>query len=237
MFSVDDTANQPLADAYGVVMGSSHTEPMARASKEWNTFGAAYGGNGQWEYDTNNGSISKFFEYGAERAKPYRANTLFTMAMRGSGDTAILLTQSQTIQVLTNVVAEQQRILKEVFNGTDIDDIPQMWCLYKEVQGYYESGLTVPDDITLLWADDNWGNMRRLPIGNETNRSGGAGVYYHFDYVGTPRDYKWINTIQLQKTVEQVSYFCNVKDNANDSRCNLLTHGKRTKYGSSMSGI
>lgn len=100
-----------------------------------------------------------------------------------------------------------------------------MWCLYKEVQGYYENnGLTVPDDVTLLWTDDNWGNLRRLPISNETARSGGAGVYYHVDYVGVcifehvertietdlqkdPRDYKWINTIQLSKTVEQVSLY------------------------------
>lgn len=123
------------------------------------------------------------------------------------------------------MVASQRSILGEVFNGTNVTDIPQMWCLYKEVQGYYENyGLTVPDDVTLLWADDNWGNVRRLPLANETGRAGGAGefqpifeptasswltqkigVYYHIDYVGNPVDYKWINTIQLEKTVEQVS--------------------------------
>ena len=127
------------------------------------------------------------------------------MAMRGSGDTAIDLTAPEAITALNNVVTEQRLILENVFNETNITDIPQMWCLYKEVQGYYETGMTVPDDITLLWADDNWGNTRRLPLFNETNRSGGADVYYHFDYVGSPRDYKWINTIQLEKTVEQVS--------------------------------
>ena len=74
----------------------------------------------------------------------------------------------------------------------------------QEVGGYFEQGLSVPDEITLLWADDNWGNNQRLPLSNETSRAGGAGVYYHFDYVGTPRDYKWINTIQLQKTWEQM---------------------------------
>ena len=84
------------------------------------------------------------------------------------------------------------------------DVVPQMWCLYKEVQGYYEAGMRVPDYITLLWAEDNWGNNRRLPIGNETERAGGSGVYYHFDYVGDPRDYKWINTVQLEKTWEQM---------------------------------
>ncbi|TVY34481.1 hypothetical protein LSUB1_G006062 [Lachnellula subtilissima] len=233
MFGVDDTANQPLADAYGIVMGSSHTgafrisislffnclsypalimgryrtdckEPMMRATNEWTTFGKEYGGNGQWEYDTNNASLTAFFTYGVQRAKPYVANSLFTMAMRGSGDTAITLTQAQAITVLQDVVAKQREILGDVFNGTKIEEIPQVWCLYKEVQGYYENGLSVPDDVTLLWADDNWGNIRRLPTASETNRSGGAGVYYHFDYVGDPRDYKWINTIQLQKTVEQM---------------------------------
>ncbi|TVY84194.1 hypothetical protein LSUE1_G001541 [Lachnellula suecica] len=204
MFGVDDTANQAIADAYGIIMGSSHTEPMMRATNEWSTFGKQYGGNGQWEYDTNNASLIPFFTTGAQRAKPYAANSLFTMAMRGSGDTAITLTEAQAITVLENVVAKQRDILGSVFNGTEVEAIPQMWCLYKEVQGYYDSGLTVPEDITLLWADDNWGNIRRLPIGNETSRSGGAGVYYHVDYVGDPRDYKWINTIQLEKTVEQM---------------------------------
>ena len=104
------------------------------------------------------------------------------------------------------MIAAQRDILTTVFNGTKITDIPQMWCLYSEVQGYYENqGLTVPDDITLLWADDNYGNVRRLPLANETSRSGGAGVYYHIDYVGDVRSYKWINTIQLEKTVHQVS--------------------------------
>jgi hypothetical protein len=81
MYNVDDTANQPIADAYGIVMGTSHTEPMMRASNEWPTFGKQYGGNGQWEYDTNNQSLIPFFTYGAQRAKPYQQNSLFTMAM------------------------------------------------------------------------------------------------------------------------------------------------------------
>ncbi|KAH8813045.1 hypothetical protein F5884DRAFT_751339 [Xylogone sp. PMI_703] len=204
MFNVDDYENQPIADAYGIVMGTSHTEPMMRATNEWNNFGHQYGGNGQWEYDTNNASLIPFFVYGAQRAKPYGGNSLFTMAMRGSGDTAIQLSTAEAIQVVTNVVNEQTKILEQVFPETNVTDIPQMWCLYKEVQGYYEGGMTVPDQITLLWADDNWGNVRRLPLANETSRLGGAGVYYHMDYVGDPRDYKWINTIQLEKTVEQM---------------------------------
>ncbi|EHL02261.1 hypothetical protein M7I_1690 [Glarea lozoyensis 74030] len=206
MFGVDDEANQPIADAYGIVMGTSHTEPMARATNEWNRFGKPLGGNGQWEFDTNNKSLTEFFTVGAQRAKPYGANTLFTMAMRGSGDTALLLTEQQAIEVLQNVVTTQREVLGKVFNGTDVSDIPQMWCLYKEVQSYYEKGLDVPEDVTLLWADDNWGNIRRLPVGKELDRVGRAGIYYHVDYVGDPRNYKWINTIQLEKTTEQMHH-------------------------------
>jgi hypothetical protein len=83
---------------------------------------------------------------------------------------------AEAVQVLKNVVTEQRAILEQVYDAKNATDIPQMWCLYKEVQGYYEDyGLTVPDDVTLLWADDNWGNIRRLPLANETGRTGGAG--------------------------------------------------------------
>ncbi|CZT02771.1 uncharacterized protein RAG0_09791 [Rhynchosporium agropyri] len=205
MFNADDTDNQPLADAFGIVMGSSHTEPMLRADAEWNNFGRQYGGNGAWAYHSNNASIDSYFEYGAERAKPYAANSLFTVGLRGLSDSPIPLPDSEAIAVLEAAVKVQQAVLAKVFTNNKVSDIPQLWCLYKEVQGYYEQlGLTVPEHITLLWTDDNWGNIRRLPIGNETSRSGGAGVYYHFDYVGGFKSYKWINTIQLSKTVEQM---------------------------------
>jgi hypothetical protein len=116
-----------------------------RATKEWNNFG----GGGVWEWDLNNASIYKFFETGARRAKPYK-NSLFTMAMRGSGDEAIALSQAYAIEVVIRAVAAQNEIIGRVFNDTTKPD--QMWCLYKEVQGYYEAGMNVPDDITLLWA-------------------------------------------------------------------------------------
>ncbi len=82
--------------------------------------------------------------------------------------------------------------------------MPQVWALYKEVQEYYEKGMRVPDDVTLLWCDDNWGNIRRLPTAEERGRRGGAGVYYHFDYVGGPRSYKWLNTVPIPKVWEQM---------------------------------
>ncbi len=78
------------------------------------------------------------------------------------------------------------------FGGGSHSFLPQVWALYKEVQSYYEKGMRVPDDVTLLWSDDNWGNLRRLPTPEERKRCGGAGIYYHFDYVGGPRSYKWL---------------------------------------------
>jgi hypothetical protein len=88
--------------------------------------------------------------------------------------------------------------------GKPLPEVPQVWALYKEVQDYYEKGMRVPDDVTLLWCDDNWGNIRRLPTPDERKRSGGAGIYYHFDYVGGPRSYKWINVTPLPKVWEQM---------------------------------
>ncbi|ORY57807.1 uncharacterized protein BCR38DRAFT_461082 [Pseudomassariella vexata] len=203
MFEVDDPANQPLADAFEVVLGSSHTEPMMRAQNEFGNFYKPYG-LGEWAYNLNNETINKYFEYGAQRAKPYARNSLWTMGMRGTGDTAIEnLGTDAIVSMLETLVANQRTIIEDVLE-MNITDVPQMWCLYKEVATYILDGLEIPEDVTLLWADDNWGNVRRVPISNETNRSGGAGVYYHFDYVGDPRNYKWINTIQLEKTAEQM---------------------------------
>lgn len=200
MYEVDYAENQPLADAYGVVLGSSHTEPLQRAQNEFGTF---Y--QGAWAYNLNNKTIDEYFRYGVERAKPYWQNSLFTMGMRGTGDTAIEgLGSDAIVSMLQTLVGNQQAIISDGL-GVNISEVPQMWCLYKEVQSYVFEGLNVPDDVTLLWADDNWGNVRRFPLANETARAGGAGVYYHFDYVGDPRDYKWINTVQLAKTAEQVS--------------------------------
>src|SRR5690606_28822661 len=84
------------------------------------------------------------------------------------------------------------------------EETPQMWALYKEVQDYYDKGMRVPDDVTLLLCDDNWGNIRKLPNLNAEPRKGGYGIYYHFDYVGGPRNYKWLNTNQIERTWEQM---------------------------------
>ncbi|PVH74884.1 glycoside hydrolase family 115 protein [Cadophora sp. DSE1049] len=193
MFAVDDSKSQRLADEYGIVMGTSHTEPLMRATKEQQTQMS-----GMWDWASNKNNVIKFLTDGVKRAKPYES--LYTMGMRGSADTA---SSTLNAERLADVVSNQQKILTSVLGG-NLSDIPQMWCLYKEVGGYYQKGLRVPDDITLLWSDDNVGNMQRLPITSELGRAGGAGVYYHFDYVGDPRNYKWINTISPQKTWEQM---------------------------------
>ncbi|KAK3321852.1 hypothetical protein B0H66DRAFT_475250 [Apodospora peruviana] len=200
MFEVDDPGNQPLADAFEIVLGTSHTEPLMRAQNE---FGKFY--KGPWAYNLNNATIDDYFRYGIQRAKPYARNSLWTMGMRGTGDTEIVgLGVDHIVTMLETLVKNQRELISEGLGVSDITTVPQAWCLYKEVMTYLFAGLQIPEDITLLWADDNWGNVRRLPLKNETSRAGGAGVYYHFDYVGDPRDYKWINTIQLSKTAEQM---------------------------------
>ncbi|OTB01216.1 glycoside hydrolase family 115 protein [Hypoxylon sp. CI-4A] len=203
MFEIDDPKSQPLADAWEIVLGSSHTEPMMRAQNEFGTF-YTNEGLGPWAYNLNNKTIDEYFVYGAERAKPYARNSLWTMGMRGSGDTAIEGLGVEFIVSMLETLVEHQRAIIEDVLEVKAEEAPQMWCLYKEVMSYILQGLTIPEDITLLWADDNWGNIRRVPIDNETTRAGGAGVYYHFDYVGDTRNYKWINTIQLEKTAEQM---------------------------------
>ncbi|KAK3385432.1 hypothetical protein B0H63DRAFT_414513 [Podospora didyma] len=199
MFEVDDPGNQPFADAFEIVLGTSHTEPLMRAQNE---FGKFY--QGPWAYNLNNETIDDYFRFGVQRAKQYARNSLWTVGMRGTGDTHIEgLGVDHIVEMLHTLVHNQREIMSTGLE-TNITSIPQLWCLYKEVMTYLFAGLQVPDDVTLLWADDNWGNVRRLPLLNETSRAGGAGVYYHFDYVGDPRNYKWINTIQLAKTTENM---------------------------------
>src|SRR6266704_1673161 len=108
------------------------------------------------------------------------------------------------IALMEKIVTDQRKIMADRVNP-DLSKVPQDWALYKEVQEYYEKGMRVPDDVTLLWCDDNWGNLRRLPTPEERKRYGGAGIYYHFDYVGDPRSYKWLNTIPIAKIWEQMN--------------------------------
>ena len=121
--------------------------------------------------------------------------------MRGDGDEP--MSEDANVALLERIVKDQREIIARE-TGRPAERTPQLWALYKEVQEYFEKGMRVPDDVTLLWCDDNWGNIRRLPTPEERARPGGAGVYYHFDYVGSPRCYKWLNTVPLEKVWEQM---------------------------------
>lgn len=195
-FADDDPQNMILADEYGIVMSTSHHEPMMRADKEWNRYG-----KGPWEYSKNPENLYKFWVDGAKRNKPYES--IYTLGMRGQQDEP--MSEGENVGLLEKIVRDQREILTTVFDDRPVTDVPQVWALYKEVQGFYERGMRVPDDVILLWCDDNWGNIRRLPTPEERKRSGGAGVYYHFDYVGGPRSYRWINTVPIAKIWEQMN--------------------------------
>ncbi len=195
-FADDDIQNMILADEYGIVMGTSHHEPMMRADKEWNRHGS-----GPWEYSQNSKNLYDFWMAGAKRNKNYES--IYTMGMRGQQDEP--MSEGENVQLLERIVRDQREILGTVFGKEKVTEVPQVWALYKEVQGFYERGMRVPDDVILLWCDDNWGNIRRLPTAEERKRAGGAGVYYHFDYVGGPRSYRWINTVPIAKIWEQMN--------------------------------
>jgi len=193
-FADDDTASARLADEYGVVMGTSHHEPLTRAQAEWRRYGS-----GEWNYERNPEALRTFWRGGIERMGT-REN-IVTVGMRGDGD--MPMTEGANIALLERIVRDQRQIIGDV-TAKDPAETPQLWALYKEVQEYYDRGMRVPDDITLLFADDNWGNIRRLNALADSGRRGGFGVYYHFDYVGGPRNYKWLNTNPVARVWEQL---------------------------------
>lgn len=196
-FYEDDPANIALADSLGVIMGTSHHEPMARNHQEWARRRASYGA---WNYRTNKKTLDAFFTKGIERAKNYE--TLVTIGMRGDGDEA--MGEDTDIRLMEDIVKNQREIISRT-TKRPADKTPQVWALYKEVIDYYDKGLRVPDDVTLLLCDDNWGNLRRTPSASERNRKGGWGLYYHVDYVGAPRNSKWLNATPVQNMWEQLT--------------------------------
>lgn len=193
-FNNDDTLNPVLANEYGIVMGTSHQEPMNQATEHWRRIG-----KGPWDYQTNAKELQDFWRQGIENMD--HRQTIVTIGMRGNGDEP--MTEGTNIALLEKIVKEQRKIIAEV-TGKPASETPQDWALYKEVQRYYDEGMRVPDDVTLLYSDDNWGDIRRLPPLKDSLRPGGYGIYYHFDYVGAPRNYKWLNTNQISRTFEQM---------------------------------
>ena len=200
-FNEDDPENSRFADEYGIVMGTSHQEPMLRAQKEWDR---RYQKTlGSWNYAKNPDVLENFWREGLRRNKDYES--LITIGLRGANDTEMAPGGPEAnMALLAKIVEVQRKIIAGEMNP-DVTKVPQIWCLYKEVQDFYNAGMRVPDDVTLLWAEDNWGNVRHLPTAEERKRSGGAGVYYHFDYHGGPRSYQWINTSPVAKIWDQMS--------------------------------
>ena len=196
-FYDDDPQNGILADKMGIVMGTSHHEPMALAQQDWKR----RKGHGKWSFMNNHDEMMDFWRGGVERAKNWE--TMYTVGMRGDGDEA--MEDKASVGLMEQIVKEQRQLLEQV-TGKKAADIPQVWALYKEVQDFYDQGMQVPDDIILLLCDDNWGNIRRLPaLGTAKQHKGGFGMYYHVDYVGGPRNSKWINVSPIPRIWEQMN--------------------------------
>ena len=198
-FYADDPENSKTADDMGVIMGTSHHEPMARNHQEWARNPKAYGG--VWDYTKNKEELQRFFREGMERSKDNE--DLITIGMRGDGDAGLAGSDEDNIRMLEGLFQDQRQIIKEV-TGKKPELRPQVWALYKEVQLYYNKGLRVPDDVIILISDDNWGDVRKLPNEQERLHKGGWGMYYHVDYVGAPRNSKWLNITPVQNLWEQM---------------------------------
>lgn len=197
-FNRDDPLNAKKAHEYGIVMGTSHHEPLARSWGEWSRFG-----EGDWSYLTNQANLDQYWSDGVELVKDYE--NVFTIGMRGDGDEPMLAsaTIEEKVALMEKIIANQRKLLAKWVNP-DVTQVPQMMALYKEVQEYYENGLAVPEDVTILMANDNFGNIRMLPKEEERDRAGGYGMYYHFDYVGGPRSYRWVNGMPIPKMWHQM---------------------------------
>ncbi|HSD07117.1 glycosyl hydrolase 115 family protein [Flavobacterium sp.] len=199
-FYDDDTANGPLANEMGIVMGTSHHEPMALAQQDWKRYIKKNNLPSIWDYSKNKEVLDEFWKTGIERSMNWEK--LVTIGMRGDGDEA--MSEGTNISLLEDIVKNQRQIIEKV-TGQKAEKTPQLWALYKEVQDYYDKGMRVPDDVTLLFCDDNWGNVRKLPDPTKPLHKGGYGIYYHFDYVGAPRNSKWININPIQRVWEQMN--------------------------------
>ena len=196
-FYADDAENEKTADEMGVVMSTSHHEPMARNHQE---YARNRKGWGPWNYQKNKANLQKFFREGIERMKG--TEQIVTIGMRGDGDEA--MSEEADTRLMTNIINDQRKIIADV-TGKKASETPQVWALYKEVLDYYDKGMKVPDDVTLLLCDDNWGNVRRVPNDKERKHKGGWGLYYHVDYVGAPRNSKMLNVTPVQNPWEQLT--------------------------------
>lgn len=197
-FNEDDPLSPKVADEMGIVMGTSHHEPMMRAHKEYTKRRDEVG---PWDYAKNPAGIEKFFTEGIENSKDYE--NIITIGMRGDGDVAMGTgNDADNMKTLKNVIDAQRRIISKV-HKKKASELPQLWAIFTEVQRYYDAGFTVPDDVTLLFCDNNWGYIRRMGGEREKGRKGGMGMYYHIDMNGGPWNDRWVNTTTIPKLREQ----------------------------------
>lgn len=206
-------ASAELADIYGVVMGTSHHEPLCRAGAEWQRIYQQYGTDNTWSFVSNREAITEFWKDGILRNKPFE--NVITIGMRGENDSMLLPEDAglaDNVQVIKDAIMTQHALLRE-YMDKDLKDIPRMLAIYKEVEDYYYGDATCEglrgweelDDVILLLCEDNFGNTRGLPDETDRKHPGGYGMYYHFDYHGGPISYEWQNTARLTKTWEQMT--------------------------------
>lgn len=185
--------NKEMAQKYHIVIGSSHAEPMLRNNvDEWKP--KVYG---EYNYFTNKTKVDKYWQDRLDELKPTQNETIMTLGMRGVHDSKMEGAKdvAASIEMVEKIIVNQREMLSNTFKKP-LSAIPQAFVPYKEVLELYDKGLKVPDDITLVWPDDNYGYIRRLSNEEEQKRTGGSGVYYHISYWGRPHDYLWLSTTQ-----------------------------------------
>lgn len=207
-------ANAELADELGVVMGMSHHEPCLRQGEEYKYLRGPKSVYGDaWNFLTNENGITRFWEDGLKRSGKFE--NVITVGMRGEADTAIMgkeATLKDNIDLLRKVLKTQNKLIRKYVNK-DLDEVPRMLALYKEVEPYFYGDDKTPglmgdpelDGVTLMLCDDNFGNLRTVPTPEMRKHKGGYGMYYHFDYHGLPISFEWFNTSHLAKTWEQMT--------------------------------
>ena len=192
--------NRETAARYGIYIGGSHCEPMASSTAgEW-----PRRGTGDYDYVNNSAEVRRFWE--SRLHEVARQPILYTIGMRGVHDGAMqgAKTIEEQKSVLERVIADQRQLLRQYVNN-DVEQVPQVFIPYKEVQDVYDAGLQVPDDVCLMWCDDNYGYIRHFPTAAERQRRGGNGIYYHVSYWGRPHDYLWLGTFSPQLLFHQMT--------------------------------
>jgi hypothetical protein len=188
--------NPKLADDYSIVVGSSHCEPMLRNNVfEWAVnYEKEYGRKpGEWRYDLNQQEIYQYWQDRVQASKNYES--VYTVGMRGIHDGSMPGPKAmpEKVKLLQKIIEDQRKLLGQV--TINRSGVPQIFCPYKEVLDVYRQGVVLPEDVTIVWSDDNHGYMRQLSNKSEQLRSGGSGVYYHLSYWGAPQDYLWLSSV------------------------------------------